>query len=96
MLKTDTFQITSEILNLIARIDEFKGAWRSLGTLAPDRLSVMPEIPVKIMIPFVRTLGLDRDSSLVAEHFDERDPAVKKMLSMAISACRAQGKYVGI
>ncbi|MBK1721937.1 phosphoenolpyruvate synthase [Thiocystis violacea] len=42
------------------------------------------------------TLGLDRDSSLVAEHFDERDPAVKKMLSMAIAACRAQGKYVGI
>ncbi|KAA6186345.1 phosphoenolpyruvate synthase [Thiohalocapsa marina] len=42
------------------------------------------------------TLGLDRDSSLVAEHFDERDPAVKKMLSMAIQACRAQGKYVGI
>ncbi|MGB5733104.1 MAG: phosphoenolpyruvate synthase [Thiohalocapsa sp.] len=42
------------------------------------------------------TLGLDRDSSLVAEHFDERDPAVKKMLSMAIRACRAQGKYVGI
>jgi pyruvate,water dikinase len=42
------------------------------------------------------TLGLDRDSSLVAEHFDERDPAVKKMLSMAIRACRAQDKYVGI
>ncbi|MBK1653901.1 phosphoenolpyruvate synthase [Allochromatium vinosum] len=42
------------------------------------------------------TLGLDRDSSLVAEHFDERDPAVKKMLSMSIAACRAQGKYVGI
>ncbi len=42
------------------------------------------------------TLGLDRDSSLVAEYFDERDPAVKKMLSMAIAACRAQGKYVGI
>ncbi|EGV20316.1 phosphoenolpyruvate synthase [Thiocapsa marina] len=42
------------------------------------------------------TLGLDRDSSLVAESFDERDPAVKKMLSMAIAACRAQGKYVGI
>jgi len=42
------------------------------------------------------TLGLDRDSSLVAEHFDERDPAVKKMLSMAIRACRAQGKYIGI
>mgnify|MGYP000414547040 CR=1 FL=1 len=42
------------------------------------------------------TLGLDRDSSLVADSFDERDPAVKKMLSMAISACRGQGKYVGI
>jgi pyruvate,water dikinase len=42
------------------------------------------------------TLGLDRDSALVAGSFDERDPAVKKMLSMAIQACRAQGKYVGI
>jgi pyruvate,water dikinase len=42
------------------------------------------------------TLGLDRDSSLIAQSFDERNPAVKKMLSMAISACKAQGKYVGI
>lgn len=42
------------------------------------------------------TLGLDRDSALVAGGFDERDPAVKKMLSMAIEACRARGKYVGI
>ncbi|EAP98102.1 phosphoenolpyruvate synthase [Janibacter sp. HTCC2649] len=42
------------------------------------------------------TLGLDRDSSLVAGSFDERDPAVKKMLSMAIEACKARGKYVGI
>ncbi len=42
------------------------------------------------------TLGLDRDSALVAEHFDERDPAVLKMLSMAITACRKHGKYVGI
>ncbi|TWP37363.1 phosphoenolpyruvate synthase [Leekyejoonella antrihumi] len=42
------------------------------------------------------TLGLDRDSSLVAAGFDERDPAVKKMLTMAIQACRKQGKYVGI
>jgi pyruvate, water dikinase len=42
------------------------------------------------------TLGIDRDSSLVAEGFDERDPAVKRMLSMAIEACRARGKYVGI
>jgi pyruvate,water dikinase len=42
------------------------------------------------------TLGLDRDSSLVAAGFDERNPAVKKLLTMAITACRAQGKYVGI
>ena len=42
------------------------------------------------------TLGLDRDSSLVAGAFDERDPAVKKMLAMAISACRERGRYVGI
>jgi pyruvate,water dikinase len=42
------------------------------------------------------TLGLDRDSGIVAGEFDERDPAVKKMLAMAIQACRKQGKYVGI
>jgi pyruvate,water dikinase len=42
------------------------------------------------------TLGLDRDSGLVAEGFDERDPAVKQMLAMAIRACNKQGKYVGI
>jgi pyruvate,water dikinase len=44
------------------------------------------------------TLGLDRDSGLelLAAEFDERDPAVKAMLSRAIAACRKQGKYVGI
>jgi pyruvate, water dikinase len=42
------------------------------------------------------TLGLDRDSGLVAQSFDERDDAVKALLSMAISACRKQGKYIGI
>jgi len=42
------------------------------------------------------TLGLDRDSALVAGGFDERDPAVKKMLTMAIEACKSRGKYVGI
>ena len=42
------------------------------------------------------TLGLDRDSGLVAGSFDERDPAVKTLLSMAIRACRKHGKYVGI
>ncbi len=42
------------------------------------------------------TLGLDSDSGLVANTFDERDPAVLQLMSMAIQACRAQGKYVGI
>jgi pyruvate,water dikinase len=42
------------------------------------------------------TLGLDRDSGLIAHLFDERDPAVKKLLHMAIQACKKQGKYVGI
>ena len=42
------------------------------------------------------TLGLDRDSGIVAHLFDERDPAVKKLLSMAIRTARAKGKYIGI
>ncbi|MGK0547580.1 phosphoenolpyruvate synthase [Halomonas cupida] len=42
------------------------------------------------------TLGLDRDSGIVAHLFDERNPAVKKLLAMAIQACKAKGKYVGI
>jgi pyruvate,water dikinase len=42
------------------------------------------------------TLGLDRDSGVIAKLFDERDDAVKAMMSMAIKACKSQGKYVGI
>ncbi len=42
------------------------------------------------------TLGLDRDSGLVAAAFDERDPAVKQLMGLAIAACRDAGKYVGI
>jgi len=42
------------------------------------------------------TLGLDRDSGIVSHLFDERNPAVMKMLSMAIKACNKAGKYVGI
>jgi pyruvate,water dikinase len=42
------------------------------------------------------SLGLDRDSGLIAHLFDERDPAVKAMLSMAIQACRKHNKYIGI
>ena len=44
MIRSDTLQITPEALSLIARIEEFKGAWRALGTLAPDRLSVLRRV----------------------------------------------------
>jgi pyruvate,water dikinase len=42
------------------------------------------------------TLGVDRDSGIVAKAFDERDDAVKALLKMAIEACRRRGKYIGI
>ena len=42
------------------------------------------------------TLGLDRDSGVIAHLFDERNPAVKKLLAMAIKACHEQNKYIGI
>src|ERR1700728_613876 len=44
MIRTGTLQITPEILNLIAGIDEFKGAWQALGTLAPERLSALRRV----------------------------------------------------
>ena len=42
------------------------------------------------------TLGMDRDSGLIADGFDERNTAVKKMITMAIEACHRKGKYIGI
>ena len=44
MLKTDSIHITPELLALIAKIDEFKGAWRALGTLAPERLKALRHV----------------------------------------------------
>jgi Fic family protein len=44
MIRSDTLQISPEILTLVAGIDEFKGAWRALGTLAPDRLSALRRV----------------------------------------------------
>jgi hypothetical protein len=43
-LNASTIQITPEILGIISEIDEFKGAWRALGTLAPDRLSALRRV----------------------------------------------------
>src|SRR5277367_4034994 len=44
MINTSTIQISPEILRIIAEIDEFKGAWRALGTLAPERLSALRRV----------------------------------------------------
>ena len=44
IMKTSSIQITPELLALIAEIDEFKGAWRSLGTLAPERLKALRHV----------------------------------------------------
>ena len=41
MINTETIHITPELLNLLSEIDEFKGAWRALGTLAPQRLNAL-------------------------------------------------------
>jgi hypothetical protein len=43
-MKTDTLQITLELLNLLSEVDEFKGAWRALGTLAPERLNALRHV----------------------------------------------------
>ena len=43
-MKTDTIQITLELLNLLSEVDEFKGAWRALGTLAPERLKALRHV----------------------------------------------------
>jgi len=44
MIKTDNLNITTDILSLVSVIDEFKGAWRALGTLAPERLSALRRV----------------------------------------------------
>ena len=71
MLRSDTLQITPEILNLIARIDEFKGAWRALGTLAPDRLSALRRVAT------IESIG----SSTRIEGSKLSDREVEKLLS---------------
>lgn len=71
MLRTDMLQITPEILRLIARIDEFKGAWRALGTLAPDRLSALRRVAT------IESIG----SSTRIEGSKLSDREVEKLLS---------------
>ena len=71
MIRSDTLQITPEILSLIARIDEFKGAWRALGTLAPDRLSALRRVAT------IESIG----SSTRIEGSKLSDREVEKLLS---------------
>ena len=82
MIRTDTIQITPDILSLIARIDEFKGAWRALGTLAPDRLSALLRVAtIESIGSSTRIEGSklsDREverllSNLQIQHFTSRD-----------------------
>src|SRR5690606_23734753 len=68
----------------------------SNALLAEERLEIFDGFSIGSSDLTQLTLGLDRDSSIVAQLFDERDPAVKKLLSMAIQTARAKGKYVGI
>lgn len=71
MLRADTLLITPEILGLIARIDEFKGAWRALGTLAPDRLLALRRVAT------IESIG----SSIRIEGSKLSDREVEKLLS---------------
>lgn len=71
MLRSDSLHITPEILSLIARIDEFKGAWRALGTLAPDRLSALRRVAT------IESIG----SSTRIEGSKLSDREVEKLLS---------------
>lgn len=71
MFRYDSLQITPEILTLIARIDEFKGAWRALGTLAPDRLLALRKVAT------IESIG----SSTRIEGSKLSDKEVEKLLS---------------
>lgn len=71
MIRADTIQITPDILSLIARIDEFKGAWRALGTLAPDRLSAL------LRVATIESIG----SSTRIEGSKLSDREVERLLS---------------
>ena len=82
MIRSDTLQITPEILSLIARIDEFKGAWRALGMLAPVRLSALRRVAtIESIGSSTRIEGsklTDREvehllSNLAIKSFDTRD-----------------------
>ena len=71
VMNTDTIQITAELLNLLSEVDEFKGAWRALGTLAPERLNALRHVAT------IESIG----SSTRIEGSKLTDREVEKLLS---------------
>jgi len=71
MFTTDTIQITPELLSLIAEIDEFKGAWRALGSLAPERLSALRRVAT------IESIG--SSTRIEGSHLSDRD--VERLLA---------------
>ena len=74
---------------------------RSLNWLVSTFVDRVPGVNDAVVVsadglPMALSEGLDRDSALIADLFDERDEAVKALLAMTIEACRKRGKYVGI
>src|SRR5437870_8995169 len=72
MLNTGTIQITPEVLILISEIDEFKGAWRALGSLAPERLSALRRIATIESIGSSTRIEGSRLSDREVEHLLDR------------------------
>jgi nucleotidyltransferase substrate binding protein (TIGR01987 family) len=85
ILQTDTLQITSEILSLIAQIDEVKGAWRTLGMLAPDRLSALRRIAT------IESIGsstrIDGNNTLTNDDLDTVKAGVIQNFEVAYEQC---------
>ncbi len=71
MIRSDAVQITPELLSLIASLDEFKGAWRALGTLAPDRLSALRRVAT------IESIG--SSTRIEGSHLSDRE--VERLLS---------------
>ena len=74
----------------------FSSAERVVAQISEDYLEYFDGMSIGSNDMTQLTLGLDRDSGLIADLFDERDEAVKALLKLAIDACRAQQKYIGI
>ena len=106
MIETSSLHITPESLSLIAEIDEFKGAWRALGTLAPERLSALRRVATIESIGSSTRIEGSRLSDRAVEHllsqleikaFDTRDEqAVAAFQWNQWSSCRGIDGRLGL